>query len=52
MHLIQPLRNRTLKTGCFKMRRLQTPRIQMAVFQTVITVAFGHGESIEDIDFV
>ena len=37
MSLIQPLKFRTLKTGCFKM-----PCLQMAVFQTGITVASGH----------
>ena len=36
MSLIQPLNFRTLKTGCFKM-----PRLQTAVFQTGITVASG-----------
>ena len=41
MRLIQPLKFRILKTGCFKMPRLQTPRLQMGVFQMVITVASG-----------
>ena len=41
MHLTQPLKLRRLKTGCFKMPHLQTPRLQMAVFQTRITVASG-----------
>ena len=36
MRLIQPLKFRTLKTGCFKM-----PRLQMGVLQTGITVASG-----------
>ena len=39
MRLIQPLKFRILKTGCFKMPRLQTLRLQTGVFQTVITVA-------------
>ena len=37
MRLIQPLKFRTLKTGCFKM-----PHLQMAVFQTGIMVASWH----------
>ena len=41
MRLIQPLKFRILKTGCFKMPRLQTPHLQMAVFQTGVTVASG-----------
>ena len=41
MRLIQPLKFRTLKTGYFKMPRLQTPHLQTAVFQMGITVAFG-----------
>ena len=36
MSLIQPLKFRTLKTGCFKM-----PRLQMGVFRMGITVASG-----------
>ena len=36
MCLIQPLKFRTLKTGCFKM-----PRLQTTVVQTGITVASG-----------
>ena len=36
MHLIQTLKFRTLKTGCFKI-----PCLQMTVFQTGITVASG-----------
>ena len=36
MHLIQPLKFRILKTGCFKM-----PRLQMGVFQMVTTVVCG-----------
>ena len=36
MGLIQPLKFRLLKTGCFKIARLQ-----MAVLQTGITVAYG-----------
>ena len=39
MHLVQPLKFRTLKTECFKMPQLQTPCLQMAVFQMGITVA-------------
>ena len=42
MRLIQPLKFRTLKTGCFKMPRLQTPHLQTGVFQTGIRVASGH----------
>ena len=42
MHLIQLLKLRTLKTGCFKIPRLKTPRLQMGVFQTGLTVASGH----------
>ena len=41
MRLIQPLKFRTLKTGCFKMPRLQTHYLQMAIFETGITVASG-----------
>ena len=41
MRLIQPLKFRTLKTGCFKTPRLQTPRLQTDVFQTGTTVASG-----------
>ena len=37
MRLIQPLKFKTLKMGCFKM-----PHLQMAVFQMGITVAPGH----------
>ena len=45
MHLIQPLKFRTLKMGCFKMPRLQT-RLQTAVFQMGITVASGLKEKL------
>ena len=41
MSSIQPLKFRTLKTGCLKMPRFQTPRFQTGVFQTVVTVACG-----------
>ena len=37
MCLIQPLKFRTLKMGCFKM-----PRFKTDVFQMGITVASGH----------
>ena len=36
MRLIQPLKFRTLKMGCFKM-----PHLQMAIFQMGIIVASG-----------
>ena len=39
MRLIQPLKFRTLKTGCFKM-----PRLQTVVFQMGITIASGHSD--------
>ena len=46
MSLIQPRKFRTWETGLFKMPRLETPRLQMAVgcFQTAfkVTVASGH----------
>ena len=41
MRLFQPLKFRILKMGCFEMPHLETPRLQMGVFQTVITVASG-----------
>ena len=36
MSLIQPLKFRTMKMGCFKM-----PHLQMAVFQMVVIIASG-----------
>ena len=39
MRLIQPLKFRTLKTGCFKM-----PHLQKAVFQMEVTIASGLGK--------
>jgi len=39
MRLIQPLKFRILKMGCFKMPCLQMIRLQMRVFQMVKTVA-------------
>ena len=41
MCLIQPLKFRTLKMGCFKM-----PHLQMALFQMVATVASEPGKSV------
>ena len=41
MGLIQPLKFRTLKTGCFKMLHLQMPRLQMAVFQMGLQLPLG-----------
>ena len=41
MRLIQPLKFRTLKTGCYKIPHLQAPRLQTGVFQTGITVSSG-----------
>ena len=46
MRLIQPLKFRTLKTGCFKMPHLHTPRLQTVIFQTGITVASGQCHNI------
>ena len=40
MSLIHPLKFRTWETGHFKTPRLQTSRLQMGVFQTVVAVAF------------
>ena len=45
MSLIQPLKFRTWEMGHFKMPRFETPRLQTAVFQMVITVASGHCKS-------
>ena len=44
MSLIQPLKSRTLEMECFKMCHLQTPHLQMAVFQIGVTLASGHTE--------
>ena len=33
MSLIQPMKFRTLKMGCFKVPHLQMPHLQMAVFK-------------------
>ena len=41
MHLIQPLKFRTLKTGYYEMPRLLTPHLQTTIFQMEITIAFG-----------
>ena len=41
MCLIQPLKFRTLKTGCFKMPHLQKPHLQTDICQTGITVTSG-----------
>ena len=41
MHLIQPLKFRTWETEHFKMPHFETPRLQTAVFQMVVTVASG-----------
>ena len=41
MRLIQHLKFRTLKTEFFKIPHLQTPRLQMVIFQMGITVASG-----------
>ena len=45
MSLIHPLKFRTLETGHFKTPRLQTSRLQMGVFQTVVAVAFELGDT-------
>ena len=42
MSYIQPLKFKTWETGHFKMPLFETPRLQTAIFQTVITVASGH----------
>ena len=39
MRLIQPLKFRILKIGCFKMPHLQMPHWQIVVFQVVVTIA-------------
>ena len=41
MRKIQPLKFRTWETGHFKIPNFERPRLQTAVFQMVITVAFG-----------
>ena len=51
MSLIEPLKFRTWKTGHLKMPHFETPRLQTAVFQMVITVAseleFVHNRSLQ-----
>ena len=46
MSLIQPLKFRTLKMGCFKMPHLQTAYLQMAFFEMVVIVASGHNQNL------
>ena len=57
MRLIRPLKFGTLKTGCFKMPCLQTPRLKMTVFQTGITVAsvlllVGKAQKVTDFNLI
>ena len=41
MSLIQPLKFRTLKTGCFKMPRLQMPHLQTALSKRGLQLPLG-----------